>query len=484
MVTYRRQDIFRFLKQAVTSAASLATRSGPATPQTFVFGNTSADLDSIVSSIIYSYFATNSARQYIPIVNLPDVASGVDLRRLRPELMVALKLALTTTSGAVPGDNDAKAEASILKEGLLTTLDLRRILEQGADRGKQHLNVMMVDWNALPHLPNGHGIPGLSDVLKDNLDLSVVGCIDHHFDEEFVPPAKPSNPDPRRIQIPVGSCTSLVVNELRGKGLWHDPVDHHEHPQHPEEMVNEAQAAKLALSSILIDTINMTEEHKVSETDIEEVVFLEDKIRYAVSVAEDLPWDRKQFYDAVADAKEQAVNNLTMQEVLGRDYKEWCEDVYDQPGKSVRVGIMNVGKPLLWVWNKAHESTTTFLDEVHEFSTARNLDVSAVMTTFQDTDGNFNRELALFVWNAECVGNAEEFRKRGEDVLGLCNWKKKATEETPSISDVTEKNIFESIKQMELPLFNVWQQTELAKSRKQVAPLLRQAISGHSLEKL
>ncbi|KAI5304857.1 Exopolyphosphatase [Ascosphaera pollenicola] len=482
MVTYRRQDILHFLKQAVTSAASIATRPGPSTAQTFVVGNTSADLDSIVSSIIYSYFATNSARQYIPVVNLPDVSSGVDLRRLRPELMVALKLALATARG-MPGDNDEKAEASLLKEGLLTTRDLRVLLEQAAAKGKQHLDVMMVDWNALPHLPNGHGIPGLSDVLKDDLDLSVVGCIDHHFDEGFVPPAQPSSADPRRIQTPVGSCVSLVINEIRSRGLWHDDtVNRVEHPEHPDAVVNETQAAKLALSAILIDTINMTEENKVSETDIEEVVFLEDKIRYGVNIASGFSWDREQFYSSVAEAKEKAVNNLTMQETLGRDYKEWYEEIYDQPGNSVRVGIMNVGKPLLWLLNKANTSSSTFLDEVHEFSTERNLDVSAVMTTFQDTDGNFNRELAVFVLNAEYLDNAESFAKQGGDALGLTDWKKRITEETPSVGDVTEKDLFRSLKHINLPLSRVWQQTELAKSRKQVAPLLRQAFSGHSHE--
>ncbi|KAI5286976.1 Exopolyphosphatase [Ascosphaera aggregata] len=470
---YKRQDLLSFLKQAVTSAVSFAARAGSSRTQVFVFGNTSADLDSIVSSIIWSYFATNSARQYIPIVNLPHVSSGAELRRLRPELMVALKLALSTSKSTL-GDNDEEVEAGILKYGLLTTKDLRELLKKEENSGeRRRLDVMMVDWNAMPNLSTGRGIPGLSDALKDSLDLSIVGCIDHHYDEGFVSSAA----DPRRIQIPIGSCTSLIINEIRSRALWHEPGEDHIHHKHPDAAANEAQAAKLALSSILIDTINMTEEHKVSETDIEEVVFLEDKVRYAISVAESTDWDRKNFYDRIAEAKESSVNNLTMQEILGRDYKEWLEELNDKPGKSVKVGIMNVGKPLLWILQKAKASLTTLLDEVQEFATARNLDVAAIMTAFSDKNGNFNRELALFAFDPNVLDKAELFETHGISNLGLTAWKKTTTEETHE--EIAEQDFLLSYKQAKVPLFKVWQQRELAKSRKQVAPLLRKTLTGH-----
>ncbi|KAI5308230.1 Exopolyphosphatase, partial [Ascosphaera atra] len=305
MITAARQDILRFLRDAVASAGKLATRrDAAAAPQTFVFGNTSADLDSIISSIVYSYFATTPSKQYIPIVNLPDVPSGAELRRLRPELMEALKLSLASDSNGIPGNSDENAEGKLLKESLLTTHDLRQLLQEGVKQEKKRLNVMLVDWNALPKLSQGNGIPGISDALGDAVELSIVGCIDHHVDEHFVPPlSELPGQDPRRIQTPVGSCTSLVVSEIRYKGLWPDASESPTHHEDRSFMTYEAQAAKLAMSSILIDTINMTEEHKLSEADIEEVVFLEDKIRQGAYVNESIHWNRDAFYDSIARAK-------------------------------------------------------------------------------------------------------------------------------------------------------------------------------------
>ncbi|KAI5295270.1 Exopolyphosphatase [Ascosphaera acerosa] len=472
--TYKRQGLLGFLREAVSHAHGHIASLQSKPELVFVLGNTSADLDSIVSAIIYAYFATSAARQYVPVVNLADVSSGPDLRRLRPELMAALRLSAVIEKG-----NDEEAEGQLLREILLTTKDIRQLLLDGASGARRQVKIALVDWNALPRLGNGeHGVPGLSDVLGDRLELLIVGCVDHHFDEGFIP----STVDPRRIQIPVGSCTSLVVSEVRCRNLWHEPGEDHIHAHHPDAVINEAQAAKLALSAILVDTINMTEEKKVSETDLEEVVFLEDKIRDAVSVLTGASWQRNEFYECIAAAKEGAVNNLTMQEVLGRDYKEWLEDVVDKPGETMRLGIMVVGKPLLWLQSKASQQHTALADAVHEFSQSRALDVAAVMTTFTDTEGHFNRELALFVFDEKFVDHARSFEACDAHVLRLTEWRKRTTKEMAADVDMRLSNLAISDKEVATPFFKAWQQEELAKSRKQVAPLLRRAISGQDQE--
>ena len=102
----------------------------------------------------------------------------------------------------------------------------------------QKQDVLLVDHNSL-------SIPGLDDeVLRSR--FNVVGCVDHHVDEESVP----QGADPRIVTTGIGSCTSLVVSHLREQGLW------------PEVAGNSAddglnQITRLALAPILIDTLSL-----------------------------------------------------------------------------------------------------------------------------------------------------------------------------------------------------------------------------------
>ncbi|KMP03675.1 hypothetical protein CIRG_03367 [Coccidioides immitis RMSCC 2394] len=183
-------SLLRFLKQA-SHYASSQTRQNQVT---YVLGNPSADLDSIISAILFSYFASSSkilqranpvSRQYVPIINLHDVPSGRELARLRPEFVTALKL--STNEGE-------DGERWLLKENILTIADLRQRLHHnrlGSDTPRD-MDVFMVDWNALPVMASGiRGIEGISAAHNDDDDdirISVNGCIDHHDDEKFVSP--------------------------------------------------------------------------------------------------------------------------------------------------------------------------------------------------------------------------------------------------------------------------------------------------------
>jgi hypothetical protein len=77
--------------------AEAVFNSSASQPLTVVLGNTSADLDSFISAVIFAYFHTkkpsSESRIYVPLLNLTDVSSS-ELWRLRPEYGTALRLAV------------------------------------------------------------------------------------------------------------------------------------------------------------------------------------------------------------------------------------------------------------------------------------------------------------------------------------------------------------------------------------------------------
>ncbi|DAA77394.1 TPA_exp: putative Exopolyphosphatase [Trichophyton benhamiae CBS 112371] len=476
-----------FLKKAVQHLR--ASPSAAKIPRTYVLGNTSADLDSIISAIIYSYFASSATSerglQYIPVINLPKVPAGRELRRLRPEFVTALNLAtqrpLKTAQNeaskglkTLPEDEDTD---NILSESILTVASLRDELlnwKPSDDKKAIFINIIMVDWNALPKIsPHTYGIPGVSDKV-DGIVTSVVGCIDHHDDEGFISKHLVPGPGTRvsHIQTGVGSCTSLVVCELRKLGWWRDVADDNKtisegHTLGDSDAEFESQAAQLALAAILADTANMTNESKVSDVDREAVRFLENKINQCKSIN----WDRGRFYDLIMDAKSSSVDYLTAHETLGRDYKEWTDTI--EPGRNIKIGICSVIKPVSWILKKCGSEYSeeeydeeAFFDVLRSFSSTRGLDVVAVMTAFSSSSENeFRRELVVTVLNDEYISNLGEFEDAGADYLRL--EKRPFHEKNKDLGQIGRNT-------------RVWRQLDVTKSRKQVAPLLRRVFAGES----
>ncbi|EGD88300.1 hypothetical protein H112_04785 [Trichophyton rubrum D6] len=477
--------LLSFLKKTVQH--SRASPSASIVPRTYVLGNTSADLDSIISAIIYSYFASSARSerglQYIPVINLPEIPAGRELRRLRPEFVTALNLATqrplkTAHNGAskglktLPEDEDTD---KILSESILTAAGLRDELlnwKMSDDKKAMSLNIIMVDWNALPQIPaHEYGIPGLSDKVN-GIVTSVVGCIDHHDDEGFISKHLVRGPGTRvsHIQTGVGSCTSLVVCELRKLGWWRDVVVDDDRISEGQSLSDsdaefESQAAQLALAAILADTANMTNESKVSDMDREAVRFLENKINQCKSIS----WDRDSFYDLIMDAKSSSMNYLTAHETLGRDYKEWTDTI--EPGHNIKIGICSVVKPVSWILKKCGSEYSeeeydeeAFFDVLRSFSSTRDLDAVAIMTAFSSSSENeFQRELIVTVLNDKYISNLGEFEDAGADYLSL--EKRPFNERDKDLGQIGRNT-------------RVWRQLDVTKSRKQVAPLLRRVFTG------
>jgi exopolyphosphatase len=282
--------------------------------------------------------------------------------------------------------------------------------------------------------------------------VNVIGCIDHHVDESYVP----SNASPRIIRTGIGSCTSLVVQHLRDSQLW--PV--------PDDGYAAGELARLALAPILIDTANLTAEGKVSDTDRDAVAFLESCIlSTSTSTSAQKEWNRKSFYDEIATTKANSLDLLTIPEIFDRDYKEWTEST--KTGEKLTIGISSIAKPIIWLLEKA-ESVDEFLKLVHDFAQKpnHNLDVFGIMTTSTSASGDFQRELLVIAFGATASEALEKFDRKAKKELHLMSWNESLELLDSMKSKLTDANRSSSL----------WWQRDVTKSRKQVAPLLREIV--------
>ncbi|KAJ5947587.1 hypothetical protein N7466_000602 [Penicillium verhagenii] len=447
-------------------------------PPIYVLGNPSADLDSIISAILYSYCANNrlpttTPRPHIPLLNLPNIPAGPELYRLRPEFVTALWL--STNSPALSPDeqfdDSSHSAGSFLREHILTTADfaqnLKDRVQHSSSASKLDLLVdaILVDWNALPERVDGAPGQGSLGGVLSQVIFRVVGCIDHHVDEKFMPPAADLPDDqPLIIQSGPGSCASLITDEMQKRGFWGTDAG-------AGAAAEMAQVAKLALAPILIDTSNLTAEGKVTDVDVKAVEFL----RPRAAGGEERSWNMQKFYEAILSAKQNSLDRLTLHEVLDRDYKEWTETV-GSSDLGITLGFCSSVKPIRWVVEKAG-GPQQFLNGVRSFASSegKELDVVVVMTSFTSSEGEFSRELFIgVVGDHVAIKGIESFVAHAGSHLGLSEWMAVDGEagNSPEEEDIRttlngEKGLWRAL----------WIQKDTKASRKQVAPLLRGAVS-------
>lgn len=255
----------------------------------------------------------------------------------------------------------------------------------------------------------------------------IIGVIDHHADENTIT----TQAEPRVIE-PCGSCMSLIVEESRK--AWEASM-----AADSEASADEEKLAKIGLAAILSDTINLTAKEKVKEKDPKAVSFLQSKIH-------DKTFDRTKFYEEISAVKED-ISSLSFRDIFRKDYKEW-----DEAG--LKLGISCVVQDFGYMISKAGNAPS-LLDDFESWIKERGLDVGSIMTT-SNPGGEFQRH--LLVWGVGEKGEAavERFVSTGIEKLKLETWK--------------GGELDEGRKRL------VWRQKELAASRKQVAPLLREAM--------
>ena len=428
---------------------------------TIVLGNTSADLDSFISAVVFAHFhnrklSSADRRIYVPLLNLADVPSS-DLWRLRPEYGTALRLA----ARGPDFKEDKDVEKSLLRD-LITIADIRSdatsalhatfVTNGGSDAQNTHKqDTVLVDHNA----PQ---IPGLSSIDITSR-LNITGVIDHHLDEDTIP----ASAEPRIIKTGIGSCTSLVVQHLRDISLWPPPSSK---SNHDAEVYT--TPALLALAPILIDTANLTATgDKISPTDHASVAFLESHIHRTYP-----DFDRKAFYHQIHTTKSNKLQLLSLPEILESDYKAWTETP-SSTSEDLNIGIASLVQDLPWLIQHAG-SASKLVEGMTSFAKQpeNNLSLLALITKGNAPDGTFRKELAIVAWGESAMKALEVFERDATEVLKLDAWR----EDEWFLTALQNLGWAQSEDEDVKSAYKVWWQGDVSKSRKQVAPLLREAV--------
>ena len=194
--------------------------------------------------------------------------------------------------------------------------------------------------------------------------------------------------------------------------------------------------------------------------DREMVEYLEAKINMSPKDARS--WDRDSFYKEITAAKKD-IEAIALDGILRKDYKQWMEN-------GMKLGMSSVVKPLEFMARKAamEQSNTeiigdSFLTAVQEFIAARELSIFAITTHSKNGDGQRQRQIYLQA-QGPAIEAAKRFAVDAAEELGLVDL---SLDGIPVKASATRHaGCFRK----------VWQQERVDKSRKQIAPLLRQAM--------
>jgi exopolyphosphatase len=437
---------------------------------TLVMGNPSADLDSFVSAIVFSYFHNHVSkagdRIYIPLLNMPKTPSS-DLWRLRPEFGVALRHSVERgqlqDTSASPTELQDK-ERQLLNEALtlhdLLNSDstapsilhaLRPDLSEAIPSSSPQ-DIILVDHNALAiTIPK---VPSSAIAAR----LNFLGCIDHHVDEHFMP----SNARPRIITTGIGSCTTLIVQHLRQSAIWPKLLDE-------AQTTAVQEVAQLALAPILIDTHNLKAKgEKCSDLDRGIALALEAEMgaeQSAMMTGTKTSWNRDRYYEPIAQAKAGSLDALTLQEILERDYKSWIEG-------SIEIGISSCVRPIRWlVQNERLGGVRGLVEGVKAFRGRMQSEMTADNVTFDvflmlTPGADMGKEVVMVAFSHEAAKAIDVFEQKAGK-LGLRSWDGMGHEE---VYEAFEEGFGKG-------RFKVWWMTQKDKTRKQGAPLVREAVA-------
>lgn len=341
-----------------------------------------ADLDSLASSIALAYLSsTLAANRMVPMLLTPQ-----SLMHLRPENLLALKHA------NIPPEVLIHPEAL---PGSLTTHDLTQ----------QGVHFALVDHNRL--LPVFGA--GKVDII-----------IDHHDDEGVH-----SDAETRLIQVPTGSCASLVTKHFlpAWEAATSSPAGHAGSPV-PSEL------ATLLLSAIAIDTSGLKDGGKAVEADYQATEFLfplstmatEPGSGISISSTSGVPPALTQFSDLLIQHKFD-VSSLTAHDLLLRDYKEYILPTSSQVFPSLQVGLSTVPLSIKKNLEKEEDGWESYVAALDRYMGEKKLDVEGVLTTYRtEKKDKHKRELLLLVRSDPegSIKTSEEAKRvRDELVQGL-----------------------------------------------------------------
>ena len=318
----------------------------------------------------------------------------------------------------------------------------------------------------------------------------VCGVVDHHEIERSKEQEKDKQMDTWLVKQ-VGSCTSLVVKLCRSR--WDQLLDREEDEEITTARIKwDAELASVALASVLVDTRGLEDESRATDEDRMAVDYLEEKIRRG-----DLPGDRNversAYFREISRTKED-IGGLRVEEILRKDYKQWDEKSGDDNDERAvtKLGMSSIVKSVRFMSEKAvaEEQEQSRKDQEHgrisptllrnlaRFAKDRRLCLYAIMTAYKPESEEFQRELLLMAADSHAGSRTErilelarKFENENRDKLDLRGWSNENREELGGqwqhIDGDAEFGSF---------WWKIWQQTDVGKSRKQVAPMLRRML--------
>ena len=231
-------------------------------------------------------------------------------------------------------------------------------------------------------------------------DDSVVALIDHHEDEGYHKTARP-----RKIQVPVGSCSSLVAEYFHAVAF-----------QANTPGAVPVSLADLLIQAILIDTDNVKNapKGKAVETDNRAMQFLLSSSTFANPTGslnvttEDSEAigsirngrqsiDKLKMRTAQLAGKKNDLSALGSRDLLRRDYKE-----YESESMHCRYGLSSVPMALRsWLdRTEIKDEWETLLAILDQWGSERDLDIIGVLTSYngkEEPEGGKKRRELLFL---------------------------------------------------------------------------------------
>jgi len=297
-------------------------------PSKIVMGNESGDLDSTIAALVYGYFLSSlsSETNEPDDIRVPVLNYALNDFTLRPESVATLK------------------QADVTPE-YLTFIDQINL------KSDTLVQVTLVDHNRLSS-------------SQQFLAPLVTEVVDHHLDETAkLPNLKQSN-----IQT-VGSACSLIAESILSSQFEIDST-----------------IARLLLSPILSDTLNLTRDSSGRTTDKD--VQIATQLAGCVDTSLPVQDTFKSVYDFTETAKFDT-SSISSFDLLRKDYKQFS--ITSENRTQLVIGISAI--PISFqVWDQRESNLRTHFEE---FRKTRGLNGLFVML-LHTTDDVFHRELACY----------------------------------------------------------------------------------------
>ncbi|ABN67215.1 exopolyphosphatase (ExopolyPase) (Metaphosphatase) [Scheffersomyces stipitis CBS 6054] len=388
-------------------------------PYKFVTGNQSADMDSVISAVSYSYFENlkDNNSYVIPLVNIPK--EDLKLRR----------------------DIESLLQSHSITEDLLYFLEDFEILSGGATN-----ELILVD-----HC----NIQG--DLLHQRMNegkLKVVSIIDHHADEGVFLDSHP------RIIHSNGSNSCLVFN------YWYDQLGRND-----ALLKQNSDIIELLLGPLLIDTSNMTQ--KVEEGDVSAF----SKYKQILDLGAGNAPIIKQFvgpdagddivagfYKKLKTAKKD-LSGFRFVDVLRKDYKQFSFLSGDN------VGFSSIGKSLKWVLSNytIEEIRETLSKALVDF----NVDALVITSSYTQKETNIYTREFCYYYEDKANARFNELDSLVKEPLQLNDSVYGADKVGTKLTKVNTDS---------KGIFKIYNQVNIKASRKQVVPIVKEALEKYSLD--